>query len=194
MKFVQEPVQNPAGCLPVCNETDWTASLGDIPFVQAWNLPAYQQPVDLTYLIHIGDCQVAPGVTYHVSACDPVDTNLCSVPLVIGTSPMSANSGHNYGDIVGDTTVSLEFDPPDGYTNVGDVFAWILTKKNYGTASKPQAHVTWMDLHGGSTPGDGIPPDYILSVADLSAVYVFGFKLSLPYQNTQGGLDPQNCP
>jgi hypothetical protein len=97
----------------------------------------------------------------------------------------------NYGDVAGPTNASLEITAPDGFTSVVDVFAWVLTKQNYGTAALPQAHPTWMDLHGG---GAGMPPDYFLTVSDLSAIYIFGFQRGLPWENTQGGLEPQNCP
>jgi hypothetical protein len=97
----------------------------------------------------------------------------------------------NYGDVAGPTTIGLSITRPDGNVNVTDVFAWVLTKQNYGTAALPQAHPARMDLHG---LGDGIPPDYFLTVSDLSAIYIFGFQRGLPWENTQGGLEPQNCP
>ena len=48
-----------------------------------------------------------------------------------------------------------------------------------------------MDLHG---PGNGIPPDYFLTVSDLFAIYVYGFQKGLPWVNVQGGVDPAGCP
>ncbi|MHC4698693.1 MAG: hypothetical protein ACYTFA_18340 [Planctomycetota bacterium] len=43
-------------------------------------------------------------------------------------------------------------------------------------------------------PSVGILSQYILNVSDLTAVYVFGLTNTLPWVNTQGGLDPQDCP
>jgi hypothetical protein len=97
-----------------------------------------------------------------------------------------------YGDVCGGTVLpGPTVLPPDGYVSVKDLLVENLTIINYGGYNLPQMHMTWADLHGSGT---GIPPNYNLGVADLMAVYVFGLVNSHPYVNTQGGLDPQDCP
>jgi hypothetical protein len=141
--------------------------------------------------LHIGDCPIVPCTTYHVYACDPLDTSICGEPLEIATQVMPWQTPRNYGDVAGPTNVALEITAPDGFVSVVDVFAWVLTKQNYGTPALPQAHPTRMDLHG---LGAGIPPDFFLTVSDLSAIYIFGFQRGLPWQNSQGGIWPPACP
>jgi hypothetical protein len=63
--------------------------------------------------------------------------------------------------------VGTEFTPPDGFTIVVDVSAYILTKQNCGTPDKPQTHPTCVDLHG---LGAGQPPHYILNVSDMGQI------------------------
>jgi hypothetical protein len=191
--MVKQPFQEHGACIPSCGETDWIAKLAaiaDPPYSENWT--GYLQGGELgTGLLHIGDCQIVPCVTYNVYACDPEDLSNCSEPLVVATQVMPWRGQRQYGDLAGPTDATLEITAPDGFTSVVDVFAWVLTKQNYGTAALPQAHVTRMDLCG---PGIGIPPDYFLSVCDLQALYVFGFQRGLPWENSQGGLEPQNCP
>ncbi len=79
----------------------------------------------------------------------------------------------------------------DGCVNVPDLQVTMFTILYYGTVNKPQTHPTWVDLHG---LGTGIPPNYILNVSDLQAVYVYSLTDGLPWINSQGGLDPQDCP
>jgi hypothetical protein len=177
--IVQDPVLRPDG--------EWTAPLSHTVYSQDWSA----QPV-----LHIGDCGTVPCVTYHVYACDPADLGSCSDPLEIATQrfPELARpiAYPLYGDVCGGTVLpGPTVVPPDQYVNVKDLLVAQLTLINYGSATLPQAHMTWVDLHG---PGVGIPPQYILNVADLQAVYVFGFANALPWVNTQGGLDPQDCP
>jgi hypothetical protein len=176
---VQEPVQQADG--------EWTATLSDTVYSADW--------VTQTVL-HIGDCPTVPCVTYHVYACDPMDIDICSEPLEIATQrfPVLARpiAYPLYGDVTGGMVQpGPEVLPPDGYVNVSDLQVTVLTIINYGGPNKPQAHPTWVDLHG---LGTGIPPNYILNVADLQAVYVYALTKTLPWVNTQEGLDPQDCP
>jgi choice-of-anchor B domain-containing protein len=190
---VKQPYQEQAACIPSCGETDWIAKLAPLTaptYAEDWT-GYLQGGVPGTGLIHVGDCSITPYTTYNVYMCASTDVHLCSAPLVVATQVMPWQTPRNYGDVAGPTNLSLEITPPDGFTSVVDVFAWVLTKQNYGTAALPQAHPTWMDLHGG---GAGIPPDYFLTVSDLSAIYIFGFQRGLPWENSQGGLEPQNCP
>ena len=126
----------------------------------------------------------------------PPDGILCSDSLTIGTikQPFVAPGFRgNYGDVGGTvegTAPDVYFTPPDGFTNIVDLSAYIMTKQNYGTANTPQTHPTWVDLHG---LGDGNPPQYILNVSDLNSLK-FSQTPGWPWQNTQGGLEPCNCP
>jgi hypothetical protein len=177
--LVQEPQQQADG--------EWTATLSATVYSEDWSASS---------LLHIGDCSIVPGVTYHVYACEPGNLGTCSEPLEVATQrfPELARpvAFPLYGDVCGGTEGGPpEVLPPDQYVNVKDLLVTQLTLINYGSASLPQAHPTWVDLQG---PGVGIPPQYILNVADLTAVYVFGLTNTLPWVNTQGGLDPQDCP
>jgi hypothetical protein len=196
--IVQHPVQEPEGsgckkpgCPPYdpgedncCTYEDWVARLAGTVYSEDWS--AYT-------VLHIGDCGIVPCVTYHVYACDPLNLDICSEPLEIGTQRFPALFPFKlYGDVTGGTVLpGPEVLSPDGYVNVADLQVAVFTILNYGSANKPQAHPTWADLHG---LGTGAPPNYILDVADLTAVYVFGLTQGLPWVNTQGGLDPQDCP
>jgi hypothetical protein len=178
--LVEQPVQHPDG--------EWTAGLTySSVYGEDWS--AYT-------VLHIGDCATVPCVTYHVYACEPVNLDACSEPLEIATQRFPEHARPVafplYGDVCGGTAMPGPMVlPPDGYVSVKDLLVTQLTLINYGSATLPQAHATWVDLHG---PGVGIPPQYILNVSDLTAVYVFGLTNTLPWVNTQGGLDPQDCP
>ncbi len=189
---VQEPQVNPSGAIPVPAIDDWFSRVVPLaagaPYGTDWSvlpLGSAANPV-----LHIGDCEISPNITYNIYACDPVDINNCSNSLVLGTQTFPATTGHDYGDIAGETVGGL-ITGPDGSSNVADILAFLLTKKNYGTAVLLKAHRSRMDLYG---IGDGIPPDMTLSVTDLSQVYVYGWTKKLPWQNSSGGLEPQNCP
>ncbi|MHC4697978.1 MAG: hypothetical protein ACYTFA_14695 [Planctomycetota bacterium] len=174
--LVQEPVQQADG--------EWTAALSDTSYSDDWSAQT---------VLHIGACGIVPSVTYHVYACDPADLDTCSEPLEIATQRFPTGTPFKlYADVAGGTVLpGPEVLPPDGYVNVADLQVTLLTILNYGTVTKPQAHPTWADLHG---LGTGIPPNYILNVADLQAVYVYSLTDSLPWVNSQGGLDPGDCP
>jgi hypothetical protein len=176
-----------------CTDEDWIARLSHQAYVE----PGRWQDYDLNgvdnRLLHISDCPTVPCVTYHVYACDPQNLDVCSEPLEIATQRFPALFPFKlYADVAGGTVLpGPEVLPPDGYVNVKDLMVTLLTMLNYGTATKPQAHPTWVDMYG---LGTGIPPNYIMCVGDLSAVYVFSLTRGLPYVNTQGGLDPGSCP
>ncbi|MFQ5592468.1 MAG: hypothetical protein ACE5HE_15025 [Phycisphaerae bacterium] len=206
--WVQAPQQEQLGCLPgPCGDEDWLARVDATPYFDTWTLST----------LHIGDCEVIPVATYEIRACLPPDGLICSDPLIIGTigQPfVSPGFRGNYGDVAG-TVVGTEFAPPDGFTNVVDISAYILTKQNYGTANNPQTHPTWVDLHGvGSSPfvcreaqtacndsgdcppGDsctaGNPPQYIINVADLTQIKkAFAGD---PWTSDPGNMTPAQCP
>jgi hypothetical protein len=174
--LVQQPQQQVDG--------EWTAGLGSTVYSEDWS----------TYpMLHIGGCPIVPCVSYHLYACDPLDLSACSAPLEIATQRFPAGTPFKlYGDVSGGTVLpGPQVLPPDGYVNVKDLQVTLLTIVNYGGPTLPQAHPTWVDLHG---LGTGIPPNYILNVSDLQAVYVYSLTDGKPYVNTQGGLDPQDCP
>ncbi|MHC4696349.1 MAG: hypothetical protein ACYTFA_06380 [Planctomycetota bacterium] len=183
--IVQQPFQEHAGCIPSCTDEDWIARVSAAVYAEAWSVDT----------LHIGECQIIPGTTYNVYACDPLSALVCSEPLIVATQVFpSGTPPGDYGDVVGTvqgTDPDFYFTPPDGSVNVTDVAAWLLTMQNYGSPVKPQAHPTWMDIHG---LGTGIPPNFILNVNDLTAVYAFGFVHGWPWVNTQGGLSPGDCP
>ncbi|MHC4696439.1 MAG: metallopeptidase domain-containing protein [Planctomycetota bacterium] len=174
--LVQEPQQQADG--------EWTAALSDTVYSEDWSASS---------VLHVSDCGIVPCVTYHVHACDPLNLDICSEPLEVATQRFPTWTPFKlYGDVAGGTvTPGPEVLPPDGYVNVKDLMVTLLTIQNYGGPNLPQAHPTWVDLHG---LGTGIPPNYILSVADLQAVYVFSLTNGLPWVNSQGGVDPQDCP
>ncbi len=140
--------------------------------------------------LHIGDCEIVPGVTYYVYACDPLG-DPCSDPLAVGTTRKPELMPH-YGDVAGavDAQNPCCFTEPDDFTSVIDFGAYLLTNQNWGTTADPQAHPTWIDLHG---PGDGIPPQYIIMVTDLTML-LRAFVDIWPYENTIGGYAPGDCP
>ncbi len=178
--FVQAPQTRGANCPNgMCDEEDWYARVDSAANTQVWTLDT----------LHIGDCEIVPCVTYKVYACDPIAPEVCSDPLVVETT-RRPNVMPHYGDVAGNVTPELVFEPPDGYTNVTDITAFLLTIQNWGTPNLPQAHPTWVDLHG---TGVGIPPNYILGVSDLTMIQR-AFINNWPYENSMGGLAPGACP
>ncbi len=193
--WVQEPFQIAGGCLPgPCGDEDWLARLDAAEFSQVWTLDT----------LHIGDCEVVAVATYLVYACNSI-ADYCSDPLTIGTTgqPLIAPEFRgNYGDVAGQvegTAPDRYFTPPDGFTNVVDVTTHILTKQNYGTPNKPQAHPTWVDLHGlgdgnppQPPPPNGNPPNYIINVSDLGQI-LKAFAGDA-WTDDPGNMDPGQCP
>jgi hypothetical protein len=203
-----------------CDDEDWIARLSDHVYVE----PSRWQDYDLdgvpNTLLHIGDCAIVPGITYAVHACRLDDLGNCSEPLMVATAKFPLNARPTafplFGDVCGGTQLpGPTVLPPDGYASVKDLLIMHLTIINYGSARLPQMHPTWADMHGSGRCRDttcwlcaadsscpagetcstaGIPPNYILNVVDLMAVYVFGLVKSDPWVNTMGGLDPQDCP
>ncbi len=166
---------------PPCEDDDYYARLDAIAvYAESW--AGYET-------LHIGDCQIIPCITYHVYACDPTSALLCSEPLIVATQvkPYTAH----YGDTVGMVTPALVFEPPDGFVNIRDISAYTFTSQNWGTANLPQAHPTWIDLHG---IGTGLPPNYILDISDLIAVQRALIDAA-PWEGALfGGLSPGDCP
>ncbi len=184
--WVQAPRQEQLGCIPgPCGDEDWFARLDPVAHFDVWNLTT----------LHIGDCEIIPVATYRVTACLPPGGTVCGDPVVVGTigQPfVSPGFRGNYGDVVGaveGTPPDTYFTPPDGFTNVVDVSAYVLTKQNYGTPNKPQTHPTWVDLHG---LGEGNPPQYILNVVDMGQIKR-GFAGDA-WTDDSGNFDPGQCP
>ncbi len=184
--WVQAPQQEQLGCIPgPCGDEDWFARVDATPYFDTWTLNT----------LHIGDCEVIPVATYGVRACLAPDGIVCSEPVTVGTirqPEIAPGFRGNSGDVVGPvegTDSDLHFTPPDGFTNVVDVSAYVLTKQNYGTASKPQAHPTWIDLHG---LGDGNPPQYILNVSDLGLI--LKALVGDAWTDDPGNMNPGACP
>ncbi len=182
--FVQEPQRNehcPEPDGPPCDDEDWYARVDSAVHTQTWGGFS---------TLHIGDCEIVPGVTYYVYACDPLG-DPCSDPLAVGTTWKPELMPH-YGDVAGSVSPQNPccFTPPDDYTSVIDFGAYLLTNQNWGTTDFPQAHPTWIDLHG---PGAGIPPQYIIMVTDLTMM-LRAFVDIWPYEYTIGGKAPGDCP
>ncbi len=196
--YVQEPQTRGAGCPNgMCDEEDWYARVAPLPEPPLLPYSSFWDECNATpgwtggcSTLHIGDCELVPGVTYNVYACLP-EGDPCSDPLPMETTRKSKLMPH-YGDVAGAVTVQNPccFTPPDDYTSVIDFGAYLLTNQNWGTTTNPQAHPTWIDLHG---PGDGIPPQYIIMVTDLQMI-LRAFVNIWPYENSIGGLAPGNCP
>ena len=182
---MQGPQQEPDGCLPdnVCGPDDYFARMGDTPFFTEWT----------QIWLHIGDCEIIPHATYAIRRCLPPDGIVCDEPLIIGTvaqSFLSPGYRGNLGDIASAPPSAGEpFGPPDGYANVTDYMAVLFTMQHLGTDDQPQAHTTWVDLHG---LGDGIPPNYIINVSDLQLIVkgVTGGH----WTDFGGALNPGDCP
>ncbi len=182
--WVQAPQQEQLGCIPgPCGDEDWFARLDAVAHFDVWNLTT----------LHIGDCETVPVATYEIWACSPPDGAICGDPLTIGTIEqpfVSPGFRGNYGDVVGTVDpVTETFAPPDSFTSVVDVLAYILTRQNYGTVNRPQTHPTWVDLHG---LGDGNPPQYILSVSDLGQI-LKAFAGDA-WTDDPGNMNPGQCP
>jgi hypothetical protein len=214
--WVQAPEQVQLGCLPgPCGDEDWIARVDSDPFFDVWTLDT----------LHVGDCEMVPVATYAIRACTPPDGTICSAPLTIGTIAqpfISPGFRGNCGDVVGPVigiNPEYYFTPPDGFVTVVDITGYVLTKQNYGTANKPQAHPTWIDLHGlgdgepvctvsgepcfedvdclpdGGVcriPGNGRPPNYILNVSDLQQI-LKGLA-NHPWVDGSAYINPGECP
>ncbi len=198
--YVQQPQTRGADCPNgMCDEEDYYARVGPDLYVSDWKdecedarIPGWTGGCAT---LHIGDCEIVPGVRYNVYACDRVTGTLCSDPLEVETTRRPNLSPH-YGDTVGvvDPNNLCCYGPPDGYTNIHDVSAYQRTKQNWGTTNPPQAHPTWVTVHGATSPaGQGIPPNYILGVEDLFMI-LRAWIDAWPYENTLGGLAPGDCP
>ncbi len=183
--WVQAPQQEPLGCLPdnICGNNDWFARMDATPHYDIWNLDT----------LHIGDCEVLPVAVYEIRACLAPNGLVCGDPLTIGTvAPSFVAPGFrgSFGDVVGPVDPgTLQFNTPDGITNVNDISGYVLTSQNYGTGNLPQTHPTWVDLHG---LGDGNPPNYILNVGDLGQI--IAAKLGGEWTDDPGNSTPGQCP
>ncbi len=202
--YVQQPQTRGEDCPNgYCDQEDWYSRVAPLaarapPYSSDWHgdcngYGGVGQP-DWTggcTTLHIGDCEIVPGVIYNVYACDALTGDPCSDPLAVETTRKPQLMPH-YGDVAGAVTVQNPccFTPPDDYTSVIDFGAYLLTNQNWGTTADPQAHPTWIDLHG---PGAGIPPQYIIMVTDLTML-LRAFVDIWPYENTIGGLAPGDCP
>ncbi len=191
--FVQEPQTRGANCPNgMCDEEDYYARVDAAVYVSDWKDECEDAHIpDWTWgcrTLHIGDCEIVPGVKYNVYACAPAG-DPCTSPLEVETTRKPELLPH-YGDVAGPVTPQLLYTPPDDYTSVIDIGAYLLTNKNWGTTNLPQAHPTWLDLHG---PGTGIPPQYILMVTDLTII-LRAFIDIWPYESGFGGLAPGDCP
>ncbi|UCE60205.1 MAG: hypothetical protein JSU63_00355 [Phycisphaerales bacterium] len=143
--------------------------------------------------LHIGDCEVVVVATYHVRAALEPDVGpplVFSEPLEIGTINRVDNIGKYYGDVAGGSPDGIIFNPPDGFVNVNDIQTFLLTVE---VVEPPNAHATWLDLHGGLA-GEGNPPQQILNISDLQQILLG--DVGTTYRGTADAdhRDPCDCP
>ncbi|MFQ5590587.1 MAG: M43 family zinc metalloprotease [Phycisphaerae bacterium] len=174
--WVGAPYNVPEGCNPVpCGSTDWVAKVEQNPVYRVWT----ENP------LHIGDCEIVPVATYGLRPT--VDGVTYASPLIIST--IAKPDVRHYGDTVGPVDgITGEYTPPDGFVNVNDIQAYVLTVQNY-PAGSPYIHRTWVDMHGNDP---GTAPNYIANVSDLTRVK-FGFE-GRTYTETPEQENPGNCP
>ncbi|UCE60135.1 MAG: hypothetical protein JSU63_22160 [Phycisphaerales bacterium] len=174
--WVQEPFHY---CDPAhtCDPNDWFATIGPDPYFAVWD--------DIDTL-HVGDCEIIPVATYEVYATR--DAILFSYPLEVGTILKPA-AGDYYGDVSGGSSDGITLNPPDGYVNIKDIQAYLLTQD----VDVPFAHVTWIDLHGG-LPGEGNPPQQILNVSDLQQILLGDQGTTYTGTADLDHMDPCDCP
>ena len=175
-KYIDRPFL--ADCTPLHDCAGQAfANLADEPFFRVWNLAT----------VHVTGCEVVPAAVYEVRA-QALDGEK-SLPLTVATI---LKPNVHYGDCVG-PVVGGQYTPPDGFTNVTDVQAYLISIQGGATAP----HTTWVDVHGaliGSacTGGDCIVPQQILNVGDLQTIK-FGY-LGQTYVQTPGHENPGDCP
>ena len=124
--------------------------------------------------LRIADCAVSPGHAYAIQTIaageDPLDEGRYSIPLLLPTVEL-------FGDVTGGGAVGS---PPDGSSNLVDVFAVVLGFQNVQHEPKD-----WLDLEPNT--GQAVP-NLLVSLADaFSAVQAF-------QQNPYPGPAPTDCP
>jgi hypothetical protein len=175
-RWVGEP--SVSTCVPLADcSGQWFAGLGDTAVFRVWTEDT----------VHLAGCEIVPVAEYEIRAT--ADGVWFTDPLTIGTI---AKPQVHYGDCVGPVTAG-QFTPPDGFTSVVDVQAYLIAYQ--GGATSP--HTTWVDLHGavvGSAcaSGDCVVPQQILNVGDLQTIK-FAF-LGQTYVETPGHENPGDCP
>ncbi|UCE62151.1 MAG: hypothetical protein JSU63_10660 [Phycisphaerales bacterium] len=178
--WVQQPVQ---GCSPShsCGIDDWFATIGPDPWLQSWEgVPT----------LHIGDCEIVSVATYSLRGSP--DGLALGDSMEVGTILKILNEGKYYADVAGpvyDDGGTLRFNEPDGYVNIVDVSAYLLT----ADSSPPIGHVTWLDLHGGPA-GSGNPPQQILNITDLQQILLGDTGVTYKGAGDADHLDPCECP
>jgi len=174
--YIDAPYTDPCTPLGDCS-TQWFAELSSTPVYRVWTENA----------VHVLGCEIVPVAQYEVQAT--ADEIVFSDPLTIGTIP---KPHVHYADCVG-PVVGGQYGPPDGFTNVTDVQAYLIAMQGGATAP----HTTWVDVHGaliGSAciGADCIVPQQILNVGDLQTIK-FGY-LGQTYVETPGQENPADCP
>ena len=126
--------------------------------------------------LHITGCPIEPTSEYDVRAV--IGGSNASVAVMVPTAPMPLN-GRFWGDVAGDNPGGTGWQPPQGTTNINDVFAILETFKG-GQVVAPTAimlHLTWADLQLGDI-------NTVVNIADVQAC-ILAFN-----QSIAGGVYP----
>jgi len=139
--------------------------------------------------VHVSGCEIVPVATFRVRACRTPDETGCSDSLTVGTIE---KPNVHYADVVGPVVYGA-FTPPDGFTSVVDISAYLIANQGWATAP----HTTWVDLAGYSAEmceswTSCVVPQQVLGVSDLMTIK-FGF-IGKTYTETPGQVDPGECP
>jgi len=177
-KYVDTP--SVGTCIPLGDCADqWFAGLADTPVYRVWT----------ENKLHITACEIVPVAKYEIRAT--TDGMSFSESRRFGTI---IKPNVQYGDVVGPVSGDPPaFTPPDGFTNVTDVQAYLIAVQGGPTAPP----TTWVDLHGTAplpscSDAPCVVPQQILGVADLQWIK-FGF-LGRTYVETPGQENPGDCP
>ncbi len=125
-------------------------------------------------LVNVGDCMIAPTVTYEITAVVGPTPEIRSDALIVDT--IAQPSPKYWCDVVGEF-VAGAWTPPNGIVNMNDIMAVLQ-----GFSSAPTARpIAWLDL-------DPEVPNTIINMTDVQRA-VSAFK-GEPYSFS----DPGDCP
>ena len=131
-------------------------------------------------LVSVGDCMIAPTVTYKVTAAVGPTPEIHSDALIVDTIPQPFPK--YWCDVVGEfvvvgESIEGEWTPPNGIVNMNDIMAVL---QGFSSASGA-APLTWLDV-------DPEVPNAIINMTDVQRA-VSAFK-GEPYPF----IDPADCP
>jgi len=164
------PGDPPEGCAG-----ELVSRLECVPVFRVW---------DDTQYVHVGDASIAPRTVYEISAVE--SSGIRSAGLEVETSPKPLD--RQWGDTVGPFQVGVGWTGPDGFANVVDIHAGVLTMQ--GTVSV--AETTWIDLVGSLTVEQ---PNYLVNISDIQHVLqgVAGWDYPFPDPGVYIFPGPPGC-